>query len=534
MGLVRGLALAEMHTLHQQIAGSNFMIAFGSPSGMLLDIVSDKSFDDTADAAGIQPGCLWTESHCGTNGLGTATFTKRPIVVQGGEHFFSRYRALTCTASPVFGPDGALVGVLDASSDCLSRQTHTQALVAMAATQIENGLFRERHRADILIAFHNRGEYLHTLSAGLLAVDPEGRVLAANRAATVLLHGLPTTPGRSFSDIFRSRFAAFVDEGRSQERQSLQDEVGSELHRHDREPARTRRVGRQDEARPAAGGAASGRTRPELRFGRPDGGGRGPSGRDRGGAQDAGADPRRNGDRQGAAGPSRPSREPPDRRLRAGQLRGAARDADRGRTLRLCRRRLHGGSQGRVGRPVQGGRRGHAVPRRDRRHAGDAAGGPAALPRRLDGAPDRGREAGRRRAAGLGHQRQPRRLDREGPLPVRPPVQAQHARSDAAAVARAERFPHRGASPPRHHRSRAQPQRRRPGPPRGARMARQHPRTAQCAVAPDADVRRRPDRPGRPGGDRGVQVARARDCPGRCTTCSAPASSRPSARPATT
>ena len=226
-GLVRGLALAEMHTLHQQIAGSNFMIAFGSPSGMLLDIVSDKSFDDTADSAGIQPGCLWTESHCGTNGLGTATHTKRPIVVQGGEHFFSRYRALTCTASPVFGPDGALVGVLDASSDCLSRQTHTQALVAMAATQIENGLFRERHRADILIAFHNRGEYLHTLSAGLLAVDPEGRVLAANRAATVLLHGLPTTPGRSFSDIFRSRFASFVDEGRSQERQRLQDEVGS-------------------------------------------------------------------------------------------------------------------------------------------------------------------------------------------------------------------------------------------------------------------------------------------------------------------
>ena len=86
-GLVRGLALAEMHTLHQQIAGSNFMIAFGSPSGMLLDIVSDKSFDDTADSAGIQPGCLWTESHCGTNGLGTATHTKRPIVVQGGEHF---------------------------------------------------------------------------------------------------------------------------------------------------------------------------------------------------------------------------------------------------------------------------------------------------------------------------------------------------------------------------------------------------------------------------------------------------------------
>ncbi len=45
----------------------------------------------------------------------------------------------------------------------------------MAATQIENGLFRENHRGNILIAFHNRGEYLHTLSAGLLAVDERWR-----------------------------------------------------------------------------------------------------------------------------------------------------------------------------------------------------------------------------------------------------------------------------------------------------------------------------------------------------------------------
>ena len=69
--LVRGLALAEMHTLHQQIAGSNFMIAFATAEGLLLDIVSDKSFDDTSDAASIRPGSVWTEAVCGTNGLGT-------------------------------------------------------------------------------------------------------------------------------------------------------------------------------------------------------------------------------------------------------------------------------------------------------------------------------------------------------------------------------------------------------------------------------------------------------------------------------
>src|SRR6478736_2988576 len=227
--LVRGLALAEMHTLHQQIAGSNFMIAFANADGLLLDIISDPSFSDASNAAGIRPGTVWTEHICGTNGLGTAAHLKRAIVVHGREHFFSRYNNLTCVAAPIFAPDGELTGILDASSDCMSRQSHTQALVAMAATQIENGLFREHHRGNILIAFHNRGEYLHTLSAGLLAVDNDGRILAANRAAGILLHGLPASPGRRFADVFRTKFSTFVDEGRRKVRQRLEDDVGSQF-----------------------------------------------------------------------------------------------------------------------------------------------------------------------------------------------------------------------------------------------------------------------------------------------------------------
>src|SRR3984957_2987058 len=225
--LVRGLALAEMHSLHLQIAGTNFMIAFASPEGLLLDVVSDNSFMSMSDAANIRPGAIWREEVCGTNGVGSVAHSKRPVTVHGGEHFFPRFNNLTCTAVPVFAPDGSLCGILDASSDCLSRQAHTRALVGMAATQVENGLFREQHRGANIITLHSRGEYLHTLSAGLLATDPDGCIMAANRAAQTLLHGLPITPGRRFSDVFRTRFSSFLEEGRRHERQKLQDEVGS-------------------------------------------------------------------------------------------------------------------------------------------------------------------------------------------------------------------------------------------------------------------------------------------------------------------
>ncbi len=224
--LVRALALAEMQTLYHQIAGSNFLIAFASPDGVLLDTIADPSFRNAAKTASIRPGTLWAEQLRGTNALGTVARTGQALTVHGSEHFFAHYGALTCTAAPVIGPDGTLAGVLDASSHCGSRQQHTQALVGMAATQIENGLFRQHHRCNLIMAFHSRPEYLHTLSAGLLALDPAGTVLGVNPQARFLLQGLPALPHRHFEDLFRTRFTALMEGGQAGF-QRLEDRVGS-------------------------------------------------------------------------------------------------------------------------------------------------------------------------------------------------------------------------------------------------------------------------------------------------------------------
>jgi transcriptional regulator of acetoin/glycerol metabolism len=170
---------------------------------------------------------LWGETLRGTNALGTVAETGKPVMVHGAEHFFACYGGLTCIAAPVFDAEGALAGVLDASSDCRSRQQHTRALVSMAATQIENGLFRECHRTDVLIAFHSRVEYLHTLNAGLLAVDPGGMLLAANTQARFLLQGLPVMRGRRLEELFQNHFEDLLNATRNNERLRLEDRVGS-------------------------------------------------------------------------------------------------------------------------------------------------------------------------------------------------------------------------------------------------------------------------------------------------------------------
>src|SRR6187455_756002 len=178
--VVRRLAQAELETLAQQIAGSNFLLAFADRDGVILDLYADNRFSMSGSNAGIVAGSCWSEALCGTNGLGTALASGHSVAVTGLEHYFLKLGEISCTGTPVHDARGDVVGVLDASSYFESRQRHTQALVQMAATHIENGLLAHQMRSRWLLAIHPRPEFLGTLSAGLLAFDDAGCLLALN------------------------------------------------------------------------------------------------------------------------------------------------------------------------------------------------------------------------------------------------------------------------------------------------------------------------------------------------------------------
>jgi transcriptional regulator of acetoin/glycerol metabolism len=227
--VVRRLAKAELETLSQQIAGSNFLLAFADRDGVILDLYADNRFAMSGSDAGIVAGSCWSESLCGTNGLGTALASARSIAVTGLEHYFLGLGDLSCTATPVRDSQGEIVGVLDASSYFESRQRHTQALVQMAAIHIENGLFVHQMRQRLVLAIHPRSEFLATLSAGLLAFDGDGRLLALNSRGGQLLQGLGAAPGSSFEDLFGEAFDAVLARLHHGGELRLSDRLGSAL-----------------------------------------------------------------------------------------------------------------------------------------------------------------------------------------------------------------------------------------------------------------------------------------------------------------
>ena len=201
-----------MEHVFEQIRESGSMVILADANGLLLETVGDPDFVSRADRVSLMAGASWDENLRGTNAIGTALAEESPVTVLGAEHFLDHNGFLTCCASPIYGPDGRLVGVLDISGSYRTLQRHTLGLVRLSSALVEKRLFETAHARDILVCFHSRPDYLGSPKEGIAAVTPDGRVLAMNNSGTEIL-GIRQIDAmrRDFSIVFESNLSALID-----------------------------------------------------------------------------------------------------------------------------------------------------------------------------------------------------------------------------------------------------------------------------------------------------------------------------------
>ena len=196
----------EMTTLYQQLADAESAVVLTDTDGVILHLVSSPAFAESVAPLGFQVGAVWSEAEAGTNGMGTCLVAAGPVAVRREDHFFTRLTSLTCSAVPLFDPQGTMTAVLDVTSRSGLSQQHTLVLLGMTAQMIENRLLEQRHPQAHLLHFHSRPEFVHTLHEGKLALDDEGNILAGNRSALIQL-GLRSAAelrGRRLEALFHS------------------------------------------------------------------------------------------------------------------------------------------------------------------------------------------------------------------------------------------------------------------------------------------------------------------------------------------
>jgi sigma-54 dependent transcriptional regulator, acetoin dehydrogenase operon transcriptional activator AcoR len=207
---VMDVAGTEMEHLYQSINGSGYSIILTSREGVILRSVCDPGMERDYQLAGLRIGGHWGEQSAGTNGIGTCIVERRPVTVHLDEHFVARHTNLTCSAAPIFNPNGELIAILDSSSVSIPNHRSSQALVRGLVTNsariIENQLLLGACRDNTLLRFHTRAEYLGLPHEALLCLDDDAVITAANCSAASLLNQ------QSVSDLIGRPLTDYISE----------------------------------------------------------------------------------------------------------------------------------------------------------------------------------------------------------------------------------------------------------------------------------------------------------------------------------
>ncbi|MGL4396420.1 MAG: sigma-54-dependent Fis family transcriptional regulator [Hyphomicrobium sp.] len=188
-------------------ADTNHVILISNSDGIVVTSFADSGGSRDVAREGLETGSVWQEDLVGTNGIGTCLVSRQPITVYAGAHFNEGFKHFTCSAAPIFAPDGRVVAAFDISGRAApgSGDGHfAQHFAREAAAQISMLLFRRWHLNDCIIALTSEPDPMPMSVKALVAADENGNILGATQEALSLL-GVPDLSelgGRPINDIW--------------------------------------------------------------------------------------------------------------------------------------------------------------------------------------------------------------------------------------------------------------------------------------------------------------------------------------------
>ncbi|MFM4701874.1 sigma-54-dependent Fis family transcriptional regulator [Aeromonas bivalvium] len=206
----------------QLLAGRPCRLLLCDGEGAILAASGDDGFARHAERIFLRSGARWGEASKGTNAIGTALAEQSEVQVLGAQHFFAQHSFLSCSACPLLGPDGQLLGVLDISTDAAHHDGDMLGTVRLLAMTLENALLARQ--PGWLVDLDPQ-----SLWSARLLLGEGGELLGANRAGRLWLGQHPFDGPQLLRD--RRGLRLVPDAGESAARLPLPsavDEAGSQ------------------------------------------------------------------------------------------------------------------------------------------------------------------------------------------------------------------------------------------------------------------------------------------------------------------
>ncbi|MDP2854521.1 MAG: sigma 54-interacting transcriptional regulator [Smithellaceae bacterium] len=192
-----------MANLYRFLEGSGFMVSLFDPRGFVLEILGDPEEDKLVRAARGFVGACWDMKNAGNNAVSAVMTYEKPMQVFGAQHYVRIYHGATGSSSPIFGPEGDLLGGIVLFGRYYRANPHTLGMAVAAAGAIENELRMRKALAESRVAASYQQTVISSIQEALIAVDSASRVTLINENARKIV-GLNTAKveGRRIRDIF--------------------------------------------------------------------------------------------------------------------------------------------------------------------------------------------------------------------------------------------------------------------------------------------------------------------------------------------
>lgn len=179
-GLIASFRRFVLPLFDQLLAGRPCRLLLCDGEGAILAASGDDGFARHAERVFLRSGARWGEASKGTNAIGTALAEQSEVQVLGNQHFFAQHSFLSCSACPLLGPDGQVIGVLDISTDAAHHGGDMLGTVRLLAMTLENALLARQ--PGWLVDLEPQ-----SLWSARLLLGEEGELLGANRAGRLWL-----------------------------------------------------------------------------------------------------------------------------------------------------------------------------------------------------------------------------------------------------------------------------------------------------------------------------------------------------------
>lgn len=198
------IAQPFMENIYNFVKGSGFQVVLSDEDGYILDVIGDQSVLECVKMVQLVPGGNWNEQIKGTNAIGTAIVEKSPVQIYAMEHYLRENHFLTCSAAPIFDPEGQLCGVLDVSGNYQMANPHTLGMVVAAVMAIENQLRLRKATSSLYFAYKYSNTIMESMAEGLVSVDSTGVITRINSMGSKILEVKPEEcVGRPVESLFK-------------------------------------------------------------------------------------------------------------------------------------------------------------------------------------------------------------------------------------------------------------------------------------------------------------------------------------------